>query len=145
MKKMRGLYMVEFAIVGSLLMMLLFACLEFGLATFSMAALNEGTRRAARLAAVCPLNDPAITSAVNFMGVPGFDPATNVQLNYLGATGATLAAPTLLTVFYVQVSVTGYTLPLAIPGVNTTVTSPSFTVTLPSESLGLSVGGSTAC
>jgi Flp pilus assembly protein TadG len=151
MKKMRGLYMVEFAIVGSLLMMLLFGCLEFGLATYSMAALNEGTRRAARLAAVCPINNGTInpvntiTSAVNFMNVPGFNTATNVQLNYLDATGATLAAPTLGTVYYVQVSVINYTVPLAIPGLNTAITSPAFTVTLPAESLGVSNAGSAAC
>ena len=145
MKKMRGVYMVEFAIVGLLLMMLLFGCLEFGLATFSMAALNEGTRRAARLAAVCPLNDPKIASAVNFMGVYGFNTATNVLVKYLDANGATLATPALGAVYYVQVSVTGYTIPLAIPGLSQSITSPSFAVTLPAESLGLSNAGSTAC
>jgi Flp pilus assembly protein TadG len=145
MRKMRGLYMVEFAIVGSLLMMLLFGCLEFGLATFSMAALNEGTRRAARLAAVCPLNDPAITSAVNFMGVYGFNDATNVLVTYLDANGATLTAPTSGAVRYVQVSVQNYTIPLAIPGLSQSITSPSFAVTLPRESLGISNAGITAC
>jgi Flp pilus assembly protein TadG len=145
MKRMRGLYMVEFAIVGSLLMMLLFGCLEFGLATFSLAALNEGTRRAARLAAVCPLNDPAITSAVNFMGVYGFNNATNVLVSYLDANGATLAAPTLGKVYYVQVSVQNFTIPLSIPGLSDSITSPSFVVTLPAESLGVSNAGSTAC
>jgi Flp pilus assembly protein TadG len=146
MRKMRGLYMVEFAIVGSLLMMLLFGCLEFGLVTYSMAALNEGTRRAARLAAVCPLNDPAITSAVNFMGVYGFNSATNVLVSYLDASGATLTAPISGTaVRYVQVSVQNYTIPLAIPGLSQSITSPSFAVTLPAESLGVSNAGITAC
>jgi Flp pilus assembly protein TadG len=145
MKKMRGLYMVEFAIVGSLLMMLLFGCLEFGLVTFSMAALNEGTRRAARLAAVCPLNDPKITSAVNFMGVYGFNPATNVLVSYLDASGATLTAPTVGTVYYVEVQVQNYAIPLVIPGLSQSITSPSFAVTLPAESLGLSNAGSAAC
>jgi Flp pilus assembly protein TadG len=145
MKKMHGAYMVEFAIVGLLLMMLLFGCLEFGLATFSMAALNEGTRRAARLAAVCPLNDPAIASAVNFMGVYGFDPATNVLVNYLDANGATLGTPTAGAVIYVKVSVQNYTIPLAIPGLSQSITSPSFAVTLPAESLGVSNAGLTAC
>ena len=146
MKKMRGLYMVEFAIVGSLLLMLLFGCLEFGLVTFSMAALNEGTRRAARLAAVCPLNDPKITSAVNFMGVYGFNDATNVLVTYLDANGATLTAPILAgTVRYVEVSVQNYTIPLAIPGLSQSITSPSFAVTLPAESLGVSNAGATAC
>ncbi len=145
MKKMRGLYMVEFAIVGSLLLMLLFGCLEFGLVTYSMAALNEGTRRAARLAAVCPLNDPKITSAVNFMGVYGFNNATNVLVTYLDASGATLTAPTIGSVIYVKVSVQAYTIPLVIPGLSQSITSPSFAVTLPAESLGVSNAGSTAC
>ena len=137
--------MVEFAIVGSLLLMLLFGCLEFGLVTYSMAALNEGTRRAARLAAVCPLNDPKITSAVNFMGVYGFNNATNVLVTYLDASGATLTAPTIGSVIYVKVSVQAYTIPLVIPGLSQSITSPSFAVTLPAESLGLSNAGSAAC
>jgi hypothetical protein len=125
--------------------MLLFGCLEFGLATFSLAALTEGTRRAARLAAVCPLNDPKITSAVNFMGVYGFNAATNVQVSYLDANGTALGAPTVGTVYYVQVSVQNYTIPLAIPGLSQSITSPSFAVTLPAESLGVSNAGVTAC
>jgi Flp pilus assembly protein TadG len=145
MKKMHGSYMVEFAIAGLLLLMLLFGCLEFGLATFSLAALNEGTRRAARLAAVCPLNDPKIMSAVNFMGVYGFNPATNVLVSYLDANGTTLGAPTVGTVYYVEVQVQNYTIPLAIPGLSESITSPSFAVTLPAESLGLSNAGSAAC
>jgi Flp pilus assembly protein TadG len=146
MKKMRGLATVEFAIVGATLMMVLFACLEFGRATYSFAALNEGTRRAARLAAVCPLNDPKIVAAVNFMGISGFTNA-NVSVNYLNASGASLGAtPALVSVYYVRVGIVGFTIPLAIPMVNPTLTSPSFTVTLPAESLGVSnTGVSTAC
>lgn len=149
MKNMRGLVMVEFAIIGSLLLIVLFGCIEFCRASYTFAALNEGTRRAARLAAVCPLNDPAIVSAVNFMGAYGFT-NSNVSVSYLGANGASLGAtPALSSVYYVQVGVTGYTMPLAIPLLSETLTSPSFTVTLPAESLGLSVSGtgtvSTAC
>jgi Flp pilus assembly protein TadG len=145
MKKMRGVTMVEFAIVASLLMIVLFACLEFGRATYTFAALNEGTRRAARLAAVCPVNDPKITAAVNFLGVYGFN-ASNLSVQYLDVNGATLGAtPALVSVYYVRVSVVGYTMPLAIPFVSPTLTSPSFAVTLPAESLGVSNVGSTAC
>jgi Flp pilus assembly protein TadG len=146
MNKMRGVTMVEFAIVAAVLMMLLFACLEFGRATYSFAALNEGTRRAARLAAVCPLNDPQIAAAVNFMGINGFTNA-NVSVSYLDTNGASLGAgPALVNVYYVRVSVVGFTIPLAIPFVNPTLTSPSFAVTLPAESLGVSnTGVSTAC
>jgi Flp pilus assembly protein TadG len=146
MKRMRGVTSVEFALVGAVLMVVLFACIEFGRATYTFAALNEGTRRAARLAAVCPLNDPQIAAAVNFMGAYGFNNA-NVSVSYLDANGASLgASPALASVYYVRVGVTGYTLPLSIPLMNLTLTSPSFTVTLPAESLGLSnTGVSTAC
>jgi Flp pilus assembly protein TadG len=142
MKKMRGLYIVEFAIVGSLLMVLLFGCLEFGRVTYTMAALNEGTRRAARLAAVCPINDGVIAPAVNFAGLVGFTAKTvgnggNVNLQYLDVNSAPLGAATIALVKYVQVGVTGYNIPLIIPGLNITITAPSFTVTLPAESLGL--------
>jgi hypothetical protein len=144
MKKMRGVVMVEFAIVGGVLMIVLFGCLEFGRATYTMAALNEGTRRAARLAAVCPINDPVIAPAVNFLGLVGFNATVgnggNVQLQYLDVNGASLGnAPAANLVYYVQVSVTGYNIPLIIPGMNVTITSPPFAATLPAESLGLSV------
>jgi Flp pilus assembly protein TadG len=151
MKKMRGLYIVEFAIIGSLLMVLLFGCLEFGRVTYTMAVLNEGTRRAARLAAVCPINDPTIAPAVNFAAVVGFNATVggggNVNLQYLDVNGTSLgAAPTASSVNYVQVGVTGFNIPLSIPGMNVTITSPSFTVTLPAESLGLTgTGVATAC
>ena len=46
-------------------------------------------------------------------------------------------APAASLVKYVQVGVTGYNIPLIIPGLNITITSPPFTVTLPAESLGL--------
>jgi Flp pilus assembly protein TadG len=146
MKKMRGVAMVEFAIVAALLMTVIFGCLEFGRATYTFAALNEGTRRAARLAAVCPIGDPAITAAVNFMGAQGFNDS-NVSVTYLDANGNSLgAAPRLASVYYVQVSVVDYQVPLAIPFLSETLTSPSFAVTLPAESLGWSGAGvSTAC
>jgi hypothetical protein len=129
--------LVEFAIVGGALMMVIFGCLEFGRATYSLAALNEGTRRAARLAAVCPINDPVIVPAVNFMGVSGFS-ASNVTLNYLDANGASLGAgPAASSVYYVRVSVAG-AIPLAIPFLSETL-SPTYTVTLPAESLGITI------
>jgi len=135
MKKMRGVAMVEFAIVGAVLMIVLFGCLEFGRATYTFAALNEGARRAARLAAVCPINDPKVLAAVNFLGVNGYSSA-NVQ--YLDASGASLGGtPASSNVYYVQVNVIG-SLPLAIPFLSA-VLSPTYTVTLPAESLGITI------
>ncbi len=156
MKKMRGVATVEFAIVGGVLLMVIFGCLEFGRATYTLAALNEGTRRAARLAAVCPVNDTKIALAVDFSGtagIAGFNdtlyPGGNVKLEYLDATGTLLAVPTAGAVNYVRVGIAGYNIPLFIPGLNVAITSPPFTATLPSESMGLVVSGanvvSTAC
>ena len=111
-----------------------------------MAALNEGTRRGARLAAVCPLNDPAIAAAVNFASIPGFSSA-NVTVSYLDASGNPLgASPPLVSVYYVRVAVTGFTLPLTVPFINPTIGNHPYTATLPAESLGISDQGvSTAC
>ena len=140
MNKMRGIATVEFAIVGAVLLMVIFGCLEFGRATYTLTALNEGTQRAARLAAVCPINDPVIVPAVNFLQLAGFN-SGNVNLQYLDATFAPLTAPPASAVYYVRVSVQNYNIPLIIPGLNLTIGSPPFTVTLPAESLGLSVVG----
>jgi hypothetical protein len=70
-------------------------------------------------------------------------------VKYLDASGAWLGAtPASSDVYYVQVIVTG-SIPLAIPFLNPTL-SPSFTVTLPAESLGVTIaadgsGVSTPC
>jgi Flp pilus assembly protein TadG len=135
---------VEFAIIGGVLLVVLFGCLEFGRATYTFASLNEGTRRAARLAAVCPIGDAKIKPAVNFAGLVGFNSATNVNLQYLDVNGASLGgAPAAGLVKYVRVSVTGYNIPLIIPGLNVIFTAPPFTATLPGESLGSSVDPAT--
>lgn len=145
-RKMRGVAAVEFAIVSSVLMTLLFGCFELGRMMYTYGALNEGTRRAARLATVCPVNDPRIAAAVNFLGVPGFNNA-NVVVSYLDVNAAALGpAPPLSNIRYVRVSVASFNLSLAIPFASQVVAAPPFTVTLPVESLGLSdTGVSTAC
>jgi hypothetical protein len=110
--------------------------------------MGQTTRRAARLAVVCPISDPKIAAAGNFLGVYGFS-ASNVTVNYLDANGASLGvAPATSSVYYVRVTVGG-SMPLAIPFLSETL-SPSFTVTLPAESLGVTIaadgsGVSTAC
>lgn len=146
MKRMRGLYTVEFAISGTALLILVFGCIELCRASYTLASLQEGTRRAARLATVCPIGDQAISSAVNFMGAYGFT-SSNVQISYLDVNGNSLgSSPNFSSIYYVQVGVVNYTIPLSIPFMSAVVTSPSFAVTLPSQSLGLdNTGASTAC
>jgi Flp pilus assembly protein TadG len=148
MTKQRGIALVEFAIVAAALMIILFAVLEFGRLLFTYSALNEGTRRAARLAAVCPVNDPAIATAVDFANPPGFS-SGNVALDYLDQNGAVVGAPTsaagFVTIRYVRVRIVNYTHELLIPFLYQNITVPAFTTILPRESLGVVNGVSTAC
>jgi len=142
MKRQRGITSVEFAVISSVLFMLLFGAIEFGRLLYTFAMLGEGTRRAARLATVCPLNDAGITSTANFAGLPNFGPG-NVQVQYLDGNGNTTAVYG--SISYVKVQIVGYGIPLSIPFINPTVTSPAFAVTLPRESLGVTRTATYTC
>ena len=72
-KRNLGITTVEFSIVATVLFVTLFAVMEFSRLMYTFVALAEGTRRGARLATVCPLNDAGITSTVNFAAIPGFN------------------------------------------------------------------------
>jgi TadE-like protein len=134
----RGLTTVEFAFVGATLMILLFSLCEFSRLLYTYAALGEGTRRAARLAAVCPLGSPAITrAATQFGDLPGFR-AGNLRVEYLDAGGR--FSRSYNTIQYVQTRVVDYHIELLIPFVpffDLRIAAPSFAVTLPRESLGV--------
>jgi TadE-like protein len=129
-----GLTTVEFAIVATVLFTTVFAVIEFGRLLYTYVALAEGTRRAARLGVVCPLNAPGITSTANFAILPNFT-STNVQVQYLDGNGN----PTGVygQIAYVRVQIVGYAIPLSIPLINPTIIAPAFPVTLPRESLGV--------
>src|SRR5210317_771896 len=68
--RQKGMTLVEFAIVGAVALMMIFAVLEIARAIFVANALNEATRRGARMAIVCPINDPAIAQVATF-NAPG--------------------------------------------------------------------------
>jgi hypothetical protein len=141
-RRQLGLTTVEFAVVATALFIMLFGSIEFARVMYSFAVLSEGTRRAARLATVCPLNDAGITATANFSALPGFN-SGNVQLSYLDAGGTPTG--TYSSIVYVRVQITGYSIPLSIPFVNPTVTSPAFAVTLPRESLGVTRTATYTC
>jgi hypothetical protein len=141
-QRQRGLTSVEFAVIGAVLFILLFGVVEFGRLLYTFAMLSEGTRRAARLAAVCPLGAPHIATTADFADLPDFTPA-NVQVQYLDVNGFPTGVYTAIN--YVQVQIVGYTIPLSIPFIDPTVTAPSFTVTLPRESLGVSSTATITC
>jgi hypothetical protein len=137
--RQRGTTTVEFAIVGLLLFTLLFAIIEFGRILFSLNVLDESARRGARVAAVCAVNDAAITDAATFVGLPNLT-AANVVTQYLDENGAPLGDPAgadLAAIAFVRVRIVNYSFPVAIPLIATVFAAPEISSTLPRESLGV--------
>lgn len=138
-ERQRGTTTVEFAIVGLVFLTLLFAVIEFGRILFTLNMLEEGARRGARVAAVCPVGDAAIAAAAAFVVLPGFSD-TNVFAEYLDGNGATLGDPAganYTSIRFVRVRVADVAFPVAIPFVTPTFNAPEFSSTLPRESLGV--------
>ena len=143
----RGTTTVEFAIVGLLAMVVLFSLIEFSRLVFVVNTLAEATRRGARMATVCPVNDPAIAQVAVFNApgnggastiVSGLRPA-NIQVQYLNQTGGVVASPgpNFMQIRYVRVGITNFQHTLVIPLFNLTFTLPAYATTLPRESLGI--------
>ncbi len=142
--KCRGLSTVEFALVAGVLFIMIFGVIEVSRAFFVASLLDEATRRGARMAAVCPVNDPAIAQAAAFDSalIPDLDPS-DFAVEYLDATGSVVASPGTNTGFrlirYVRVRVVGYQHQMYIPFAIalTPFAMPEFSASLPRESLGI--------
>lgn len=146
MKRMKGVYVVEFAILGLLLFILLFGMLEMGRLLFTVNTLNESVRRGARLAAVCQIQDPLILRRAVFAEVGkttssiiGNLDTADLVLSYLDANGTPVTSPGSTgfgSVRFVEVSIQGFQLNLLIPVVGGGITLQPFRAVLPRESLG---------
>ena len=149
--RMRGMYTVEFAIVGLLLFILLFGVIEMGRLYFTVNALNETVRRGARLAAVCDINTPEILQRAifNAAGDSGASSlianleTSDLTLTYLDEDGNQIAAPADTTgadgfraIRYVRLRLENFTFDLLIPVLGRQITLPDIQATLPRESLG---------
>lgn len=149
--RQHGTTTVEFAIIGLLAMIVLFGVIEVARVFFVYNALEEATRRGARVAAVCQVNDPAIAQIASFTAsgagiVGGLTPA-NIAVEYLGEAGNLLADPigSYGLIRYVQVRIVGFNHQLMIPLFGSTFQTPPFTAVLPAESLGVWPGGYSPC
>lgn len=143
-KHMCGIYVVEFAIIGVLFFILLFAIVEFGRLLFTVNALNESARRGARLAAVCNIDDPHILRTAMFVEGDGsrsslFGDLKNVQvnLNYLDEAGAS-SSSNFGRIRFVEITISGFrfNLMIPLPGVGGLLPLQTFRAVLPRESLG---------
>ena len=150
-KHMRGVYVVEFAVVGLLMFTLLFGVVEMGRLYFTVNALDEAVRRGTRLAAVCNVSDPVVLQRAIFNAAGdagnsqliGDLTTANLTLTYLDVNGALVANPGDLVslngfraIRYVQLSLQNFVFNLFIPGIGVPITLPPFRATLPRESLG---------
>lgn len=144
-KRQRGTTAVEFAIVATVFFMVLFGLIDFSRLYFDAAVLDEATRRGARLAAVCPVNDPYVAETAVFGDgggqsslIPGLG-VQHVSLQYLNIDGDLVADPGGAgygSIRYVRVSIQNFQLQTFIPFFMNVITLPSFETTIPSESLG---------
>lgn len=152
-----GLATVEFAIVAGVLLTVILALIDISRLYFSVASLNEATRRGVRVAVVCPVGDPAIAQAAVFNApgdggpspiVAGLQPQ-HIDVEYLGADGTPIASPVGANqnIHYVRVRVNGgFQLQTIIPGLTQLLSVPALAATLPAESLGVPrVGEVVAC
>lgn len=149
--RQKGAALVEFAIVGAIALLMIFAVLEIARAMFVANALTEATRRGARMAAVCPINDPAIAQVATF-NAPGAGNASSIVkdldtsdfvLEYLDRSGNVVFSPAdnFQAIRYIQVRVVNFEHVLLIPFANVTFTMPEFSTRLPRESLGVPRSG----
>jgi len=154
-RNQQGLATVEFAIIGMIAMVLLFAVFEIARAFFVYNMLEEATRRGARLAAVCAINDPAVREIAIFNAsgggatsalVQGLSTA-NVEISYLNDAGSAIADPVgnYGDITYVRARIVNFQHQLLIPLFIRTFNTPAFVTTLPRESLGVSKDGITPC
>lgn len=138
----RGAALVEFAIVATVFISVLFGVLEFGRLFWTHNALRDAARRGVRYAAVRK-NDAAGIQAVKNMVVYG-DPNANagtatpvvsglttgnVTLEYQNYNGILLSSRS-------TVSITGYQFQFSVPLIGGTLTMPAYRTSLPGESAG---------
>jgi Flp pilus assembly protein TadG len=142
MRKQRGTTTVEFAIIAAAALTVLFGVIEVGRAFYVWNTVAEMTRRGARVAAVCPVNHPAVAEITIFNRPGGGANSSllnnlttgNVNVEYLDEDGTPTA--TFTEIDYVRVSIVNYQHTMLIPFALTTIPVPPFSTTIPAESLG---------
>ena len=149
----RGSTAVEFAIVASTLLLTIFIVIDLSRLVYLRMTLEEGVRRGARLAAVCPIGDPLPAKAAVLAdpaaegaAIPGAG-LTNVSIQYLTAEGGVITDPitSFSSIALVRVSLIGVQTPLLIPFISGVFAPTNVSSTAGAESLGVSPTAVTPC
>ncbi|AQS35941.1 TadE-like protein [Shewanella psychrophila] len=136
MRFQKGVYAVEFALVGGFFLILLFAIIEVGRLMYTYNVLHEASRRAARIAVVCQVSDTDIGHMALFYGadlIPNLTTA-NLSISYLDELGN---AATGTNIAMVRADISNYQHQFLVPGMSRAISSPTFSTYLPRESLGV--------
>ena len=144
-RRQEGMASVEFAFLAAALMLVLFGIVELGRTLFVLNALTESSRRGARMAAVCSLNDPAIAQSAVFDGAAIVPQLTTDHINVQYLDEASAPTGAFSQIRYVRVSIEGYRHRLLIPFLSLDFNSPDLAATLPRESLGWVEDGFQPC
>ncbi|MCG2576461.1 pilus assembly protein [Dechloromonas sp. XY25] len=126
----QGAAAVEFAVVAAVFFTLLIGIAEMGRLMWTWNAAAEATRRGARLAVVCSMNDANIKTHMREM-LPALA-NSNISIDYLDPPNAPNTCTT-ATCKEVSVRLSGYTHQSFIPFVPLSVPLPPFQTTLPRE------------
>ncbi|MGR5334735.1 TadE/TadG family type IV pilus assembly protein [Vibrio gigantis] len=144
-RRTKGLAIVEFTLVSSLIFLLLFLILALGAYIFSLQMVSEATRKAARLATVCYVLDRDNIAGMVVDDIPlvGFTNA-NLEVAYLDASGVEIASDfeaNFGDIKFVRARATGYGIQLisnlSFLGNSGFLAAPAFETILPAESLGV--------
>ncbi|KUZ83808.1 pilus assembly protein TadG [Burkholderia ubonensis] len=138
----RGATVVEFALVAAIFCTLLIGICEFGRVLFYWNTASEAMRLGARTATVCDADASVIKQRITTL-MPLLK-ASNVTLTYTPSGCDSDPTTARSTCTFVTLQVTGITIKTLIPFVKINVPMPSFSTTLPRESLMSSTGG-TVC
>lgn len=141
LKKVQGIAIVEFTIISTFFLFLIFSILSVGMMMFSMQAVSEATRTAARMAAVCPIGDTGIKDYVADNSLVSMVGVDNIEIEYLDEDSNVLASPNIDDVRFVRARAVGLNYQLTsildFLGTSGLMSIPSFETTIPSESLGV--------
>ena len=147
-RRQNGLTSVEFAIVAFVVLLTIFGVVDISRIYYTVSMLDEVTRRGARVAAVCPVNDPAIPGIAIFSPGGGTSPLVNgldtsdIVVEYLDDTGAPVSNPAttgFTSIEFVRVRINpSFQIQTLIPLIpQIIIPTPPMTTTMPRESLGI--------
>jgi uncharacterized protein (UPF0333 family) len=145
--RMKGLAIVEFTLVSWIVFLLIFLILAIGVYVFSLQMVSEATRKSARLATICWVEDRDNIAGMVVKDIPllGFS-ASNIEVAYLNASGTEITSgyttdPGFGDIKFVRARATGYGIQLIsnlnFLGSSGYLTAPAFETILPAESLGV--------